>query len=260
MYTVSEIYDTLLNVESTGNKVVASYPIHKRLIFNKKKLTIPEIILERAWIAQNSHIYDAGCGTGFSLFYFKKMLKCTGVGVSLSEQEITYAKQVLKNLEEFKGIDFEVRDFNEARIEKFDVILLIESVKHSTNLNGTIQMLENSLKPGGMIILAEDIAEDEIVENPTIAYYKNSWGLSTIYSSEDYKKAFKNFATIDEVDLTKYMVAKSKFILNIGISLFKFLGKLPFFGRYYSIFGGGMVQELLYASGKVKYKLICFKK
>lgn len=258
MKAVGALYDNLNNFEHYISGRKPPFPIHKKIYNKGKRISIPQLILGKKWIKPESFILDAGCGNGYSLVFFTQNLKCRGIGISLSNREIDSAKKAAELHRLNNSISFQKLDYNNPPDEKFDVILAIESLKHSQDLNSTIQKLSEKLKKGGLFIVVDDMLVDRHNAGKT-DYYKKTWELYHTYSLSNFDSAFSSFELIEEVDLTGSMKQKNHKKLKVYYLSLKLLGKIPFIGKYFSILSGGIYQELMYSQGRMSYRLRCYK-
>lgn len=153
MKELSSIYSSLFRYESKLNR--GSYPIHKRLKF-KHDQNLLDFIMDKVQFKAGENILDAGCGTGHTLFYLSKKHQILGTGISISKDEIEFAKRETARLQLAQNLHFQLMSYDEQLPGLYDKIFCIESLKHSNNIKGTVDNLLNSLLKDGTLIIVDD--------------------------------------------------------------------------------------------------------
>ena len=265
---VSDKYNSLAVFESRITRRKKSYPVHKKLDFGKSGSAktcgdINDWLAERYMPPENSRVLDAGCGNGKTLFTFCRIRNITGMGISQSEVEISLAKKVAESLGYDQGCTFAVKNYDEPLHERFDLIIALESLKHSKNLEHTISNLCTSLNQGGLFIVVEDLLSGSFQEGYFRKLLMKHWSLQDLYLGDDYHAAMHNQGLqIKEVtDLTDLVPRRTRILAALYVYLFGIVSMLtpwPFARRIFSIFQAGFVMEYLYATGKMKYKVLVY--
>ncbi|NQX85335.1 MAG: class I SAM-dependent methyltransferase [Flavobacteriaceae bacterium] len=246
---VKNIYNTLLHWE--GKNSINPYPIHKKL--NQHKFEHPSVyhwISSYYKIDSNAHILDAGCGVGYGSIYLAKHFKCTIKGISLSDAEIKKAKYYAKKTSVSNKVFFQQQSYDNLEANTYDFIIAIESIKHSLDLDKTLNALITALKPNGVLIIIDDFLVRDTHQN-IFCRYARDWRLKT-----DLKYTLFNAFTLKK-DLTSYIKTKSTLQLNLGIFILNL--SVPFH-KIAQIIRGGLYLEMLYQKKTVKYYALEFKK
>jgi len=182
---IKYLYDQLVQFEST-TRTEAAYPIHKKLNFHLSENTssfqdITDWLAHHIDIPDDAHILDAGCGVGYTLLSLCQNTQRTGVGISLSPEEINRANAAAKSANLSKQCRFKVHSFNESLNEQFDLIIAIESTKHSIDLKETLATLSKSLKPEGQLLILEDFLTKEPISLSLKNRFEDYWHLQDNY-------------------------------------------------------------------------------
>jgi len=262
MSTVSKLYDDLffLNRKANDEEV---YPIHKKLTYESSKVgNLYEYILHEVNIPEGAKILDCGCGVGFGSMLLAKTKPQTSVlGISISEDEIKQANKILKNKSTISNCAFQLMSFDELPANSFDLIIAIESLKHSPNFAISMEKVSAALKTDGQLIIIEDIAKakmDGFIEQRL----KKDWVLPELLTMKDYNQL--NVALVKEVELTDrvelpgFIASWSKVVVAEVSTLLLFL--FPKWKRGIKILRGGFYQELLYKLGRMKYSMLMYSK
>lgn len=258
---VKKVYETLSGVETKLNKEEA-YPIHKRLDFGEDS----ELNDAYDWIAKHidlpttGNILDAGCGVGYGSFYLCERSSCNSLGISLSEREVAFAKAIARNKGMENRCQFSVQSYDEKLDVKYDLIIGVESIKHSMELGRTLENLIAALAPDGKLLILEDLFLDESDNRDTKQLCKD-WHLKKAFTLADYKKTINKYPglSLQIHDLTPYVIHKIPLRLKFQyLSSGFFGGLLSIFqkGDLLQIMRGGYALETLYLKQQVKYQVL----
>lgn len=203
---VKELYDQLSTLESRFLKK-ESYPIHKKLIFkNEDYKDLNDWLIDRLILTEDACVLDAGCGTGRTLFKIADKKSIIGLGISLSSVEIDLAKSYrLKN--NYLQINFSTSSFDENLRQKFDLIIAIESIKHSINYKKTIRNLASHLKPGGEFWIIEDVRNVALDLISDTKNFMDWWDVPYLFDKADIEESAINagLQVKETYDLTSKM-------------------------------------------------------
>ena len=260
---IQEIYNLLHDFESTTKikkRKNRLYPIHKRLQFKEEKYNdISDWIIDHLQINKNDSILDAGCGVGYVLTKVCKSFNCSGLGISLSEKEIVYASNINRELGLDNQVSFKQMSFDEKFNDKFDVIIAIESIKHSDSIQNTIENLVKHLKTDGRIFILDDYITDSRFQFLK-KQVKKYWAVRSFYTinAVEEKLAELNlpFKIIDFTPNVGYAKKDFTGVKVIFTYLFLFFVRLFPFYKVYNIYFAGFCLERLYKKGALEYKAI----
>ena len=111
-----------------------------------------------------SSVLDIGCGSGILAFDLAKYYeKVVAVDISPEMLEIAKLKRSAPNIQ-YLFMDAE----NLILDEKFDLITSANTFHHFRNLPNTLQTIKKLLKPGGKVVLLDNVSE---VETPATIVY-----------------------------------------------------------------------------------------
>lgn len=259
---VSEIYDALFDVES--NLKSSTYPIHKKLNFGEGSHVndVYEWLFTNIDIPQNGKILDAGCGVGFGSFFLSENTNCQITGFSLSEKEVDLANSIAQKKGLEKRVKFEVKNFDNHISNKFDLIIAVESVKHSLNLDNALHNLSNALNPNGKLVIVEDFFSGDETNHFAQVMAKD-WSLISVFSKSDYLNFFDKRIQSKTYDLTPFTLKKNGFKLKLRYYLLSFLtafGQIFQKGNFWKIMRGGLALDILYNQGEMTYEVLEIEK
>ena len=113
----------------------------------EKKL---DLICKKLQINKNDKVLDVGCGWGGFAKFASKKYGCHVTGVSISDEQIKYAKEYCKGL----PVEIIKLDYRNLR-GKFDKILICGMIEHvgSKNYKNIMKKVSNCLNKDGLFLL-----------------------------------------------------------------------------------------------------------
>ena len=251
--SVAELYDALHGFESRYRRGTA-YPVHKALQFDDPGIAdIYDWIIATVAISANSRVLDAGCGVGFGTIRLAESNSGPVSGVSLSPAEIETAEKAAASSPARERLTFSTGSFDKPPGGPFDVITTVESLKHSRDLERTLNTLWGVLAPGGTIVIVEDCYSGP-ESDADARQLCEDWRLERLYRGQDID-AFPTGARCRVVSLDAN--------LRLVTPIARVRGRLAtiaraLFGRSIpapvaAAFRGGRCLESLYARGMMNY-------
>ncbi len=113
-----------------------------------------EMICDKLEIGKNDRVLDIGCGWGGFAKYAASTRGCTVVGISLSDEQIRYAREYTAGLPvEIHRLDY--RDLPGSSLGPFDRILICGMIEHVgyKNYRELMQVVHSVLKNDGLFLL-----------------------------------------------------------------------------------------------------------
>jgi SAM-dependent methyltransferase len=257
---VSLLYDALLELEGPYRDAIA-YPVHKRLSFRETEARdIYDWVCAHVELPQRGNILDAGCGVGFGTFRLASLSTCCVVGLSLSEHEVRRARSaaLLSNLAD--RVTFHCDSFDDVPRGAYDLVIAVESLKHSADLDRSLDALCGSLREKGQLVIVEDLyagGGSRAVADRLAA----DWGLRMLYTEPDFV-ARLGAAQCRVVDLTACVPRASQTALLVrramlALALVFVRGRR---GMALRAFRGGLNLQRLYADRAMTYKAIFWRR
>lgn len=252
--SVATVYDRLLNFESAGRK--QAYPIHKRLRLPAQQ-DIYDLVAQGVTLPKTGRILDAGCGTGFGTLKLAAKTGCAAHGISLSAAEVAYAQAHAVQAGHGHRVSFSVSSFDDDLESSYDLIVAVESLKHSANLS-TMRCLFETLRPGGTLIVVDDVLVDDA--NPSrLDRLKSAWALSSVYREHEFRTALApRFPA--STDLTHLVQRRSTANLWLRHAVLNAASLLrPRNQAVHNIFRAGLDLESLYRQGCMRYLMMSWR-
>jgi SAM-dependent methyltransferase len=253
---VDLLYDALHAFEARrrGGSV---YPVHKTLRADRLgRDDIYDWILERVEPTGIRHALDAGCGVGYGSIRLAQRLGCRVTGISLSEREVTSARTAAADLGLGERVTFSRMSFDDLPAGSYELIVAVESLKHSGDLPRSLRSMLGALAPNGVLVVVDDCYAGDgraAAERQLVA----DWELTRLYTEHE---LLAPLAGVHHrvIDLSDGVPSNSKWAIAlrlIGVELVR-----PFAGetldRALRAFRGGLRLEQLYADEAMSYKAI----
>ncbi len=224
-----------------------------------------DLILENLSLQQNPCVLDAGCGFGGTIFWLHEKIGGRYDGITISASQKKIADSHARKKEKKSSCRFFVQNYDQPLGPIYDVIIAIESLIHSKEINHTINNLSNGLKSGGYLLFVEDVLVEECKEETKeFAYLKEYWHIAHFPTEHNYNVAISqaNLSKILEKDLTPIVKLTPLSLIEGIIAVFSMLTKLPFnpiitLAKFHY---AQMILHHYYLQGKIKYKLVVAQK
>ena len=183
--------------------------------FPQSLLRMNEVMMEAANIKPSDKVLDAGCGIGGSSIFLAEKIGCHVTGISLSEKQISKAKElaVKKNVE--TKVDFKVMNYCTTNFpgESFDIVWGCESICYADDKEQFIIEAYRLLKPGGRLVVADGFVTDfKNNDHSTIRNWLDGWQVNYLESPERFQGFMRSagFKNISFSNISKFTVYSSK--------------------------------------------------
>jgi ubiquinone/menaquinone biosynthesis C-methylase UbiE len=183
--------------------------------FPQSLLRMNEVMMEAAAIKSSDKVLDAGCGIGGSSIFLAKQLGCEVTGISLSEKQVTQAKELadkqkVRDKTEFKVMDYCATNFPD---KSFDIVWGCESICYAEDKEQFINEAWRLLKPGGRLVVADGFVTDLNNNNhPIIRSWLDGWHVNYLDSPQRFQE-FMNSAGFQNIlyrDISKFTAHSSR--------------------------------------------------
>ena len=256
---VGRLYDALHAFE-WRHRGPGVYPVHKKLRFDEPDMRdIYDWIAARADLPDGGDVLDAGCGVGFGALRLARGRSCRVTGISLSPQEVARARKAAVATDLADRVTFQPTSFDELPRAAYDLVVAVESLKHSSNLSKTLRSIRRSLKPRGQLVIVEDMNCTD-VDVPIARRLAADWKLTGLYTEDDYLAALgaANCTIFDLSDRVRRTTARW---LRSRLVLVEALLHLVPKRRCTALraYRGGLLLEALYAQRQMAYKAIFYR-
>ena len=127
------------------------------------------MIIDKLQLSPESHILEIGCGWGGFALRAVQRTGCKVTGITISEEQLAYARQRVKQQGLSDRISIEFCDYRkmqhmESSFDRLVSIEMIEAVGHE-NLFEYFAIIDRMLKPGGRAVIQAITYKDEYYQN-----------------------------------------------------------------------------------------------
>jgi cyclopropane fatty-acyl-phospholipid synthase-like methyltransferase len=203
---------------------------------------------------------DAGCGVGFGCQELAKHTQAAVTGISLSAEEIAQAQSSADEAG-LHSLTFKQQSFEELPASQYDCILMVESLKHCSDLDLAMNSIAGALRSKGVCYVVEDVyvapENSSTDESRQVKQLCNDWHLQALWRTGDLKKSAASAGMQLQVksDLTLHMKISSRFLVKTKLVLFSLLSR-AFESSVYPIYRGGFILDLLYAQNNIRHQVL----
>lgn len=215
-------------------------------------------------------VLDAGCGLGGTTFYLQARLGGRYTGITLSGTQCTRATAEAARRGLTDVCLFAVRDYDADLTDLVpagvDLIVAIESLAHAPDPAATIGRLATRLKPGGRLLLVDDVPRDTLAaDDPDFAGFRAGWLCPAVATDATLTVAFARAGLVvcHDEDLTPRVPARRAAtlaaLLTAARAASAVLAPTPA-GVLTGALLGGLRLERLYARRVVRYRLVVVRR
>ncbi len=134
-----------------------------------------DYILKKLELEKGQSLIDLGCGWGFLLVRAAKLYGITGVGVTLSSEQVARARAHAEEQGVADKVRFELLNYQEAHTlgQTFDRVVSVGMLEHvgRGNHDQYFEAVDRLLKPGGISVLHSITQQTEIQTDPWLDKY-----------------------------------------------------------------------------------------
>lgn len=255
----------------------ASFTMHKRLAVPQPSEGarhrtaglehVNDRLLAAANLPAGPKVLDAGCGFGGTIFHWHSSLGGSYDGLTLSRVQQRVARREARRRRIADACHFHVQSYDLPVAGTYDAVVAIESLIHSRDLMTTIPNLAASLRPGGVMVILDDMATEDIdAAAPAEASgLRDHWGCARYSTQADYLSAIDRagLKVENEDDLTAQVQPRDNAVLDRLEATYTRLYKtipLTSARTILSAYIGGLALERLYLKKLVRYRLVVSRK
>lgn len=148
--------------------------------------------------SKDMEVLDIGCATAGFLNILKGYVKRVK-GIELYGPHVEFARECL-------GLDVEMKDTDDIKEEKYDVICLFHVLEHVTNPLDLLGQIYKKLKDKGLLIIEVPNVNDPLISIYDVSSYKNFYFMKPhlfYYSERSIKFLLRNVG-FDDVEFRSY--------------------------------------------------------
>ncbi|HVF58469.1 MAG TPA: methyltransferase [Thermoanaerobaculia bacterium] len=270
------LYDALSRFNLLANLVRFGHPradltLHKALRIpaeqanaygkSERRLYVVDRALAAVTLPPAPRVLDAGCGFGGTVFRWQERIGGTYDGLTVSRVQWRVARREAVRRGLAAACRFHLRSYDAPIEDDYDAVVAIEAVIHSPDFERTLANLVSALRPGGKLVLVEDVPRDEAVDDPDFAIVRECWALGRVPTASTYARALAGdgLRTLHDEDLSALVPTRPPAELAAAEARYRRAHALlpfPAARRVLAAYLGGVAFERLYHRGMVSYRLI----
>ena len=185
------------------------------------------ILVEK--VSESDRVLDLGCGSGMFLPIVAPMCaEIVGVDIS-SDMLISCSQCIKKFFIENASLSNASSDHLPFAAETFDVVYIVDVIHHAEDYEQAVKEVYRVLKPGGRLIVFEPNKF-----NVLLAIFcfldRNEWGALRLGSKRQYRKLFKDFFDIEQIDYNGLLIGPDSRLNCMITDFFNHPAVKPFLG------------------------------
>jgi SAM-dependent methyltransferase len=226
-----------------------------------QRLWINDLALDAAALGPEPWVLDAGCGFGGTIFRWYEKAGGWYDGLTISRVQARLAAREARRRGIGDRCRFRLRSYDDPIAERYDAVVSIEALVHSPSFPDTLRNLSRALKPGGKLILAEDIPLDAAEADPELETVRRYWGLARVPSEAAYCAGIEanRLRVLHDADYSEgFRTMSPKKLAKLDRRYRRLYDLLPAAGPRFVLaaFLGGLALERLYQKRMVRYRLL----
>lgn len=285
---IPEYYDWLSRWVQLANWLAyrdrfAAFTMHKRLAAPADGAGGPtaglefvnDHLLAAAGLGPEPRVLDAGCGFGGTIFHWQRRAGGHYDGLTLSRVQLRVARREARRRGLTEACRFHLQSYDAPPPRPsptpaaggYDAVVAIESMIHSPDLGRTLPNLAGALRPGGRLLVLDDMATGDLdrARPHEAELLRRHWGCARYPTDGDYRGAvgLAGLELIHDEDLSARMRPRPGAVLDRLERTYSRLHRalpLPPVRTILSAYLGGIALERLHAAGDVRYRLLVARK
>lgn len=157
---------------------------------------------------------DAGCGYGGTCLDLERMLGGRWLGITINKRQLRLAERNAEAMGVAERVSFALASYDAPLPCRFNLVVAIESLIHSSTPAATVANLAAALQPGGAFIIVDDMLAEPILpqHEADIAGFKATWRCPVMPTDMQWAQHLEAAGcTVDAVaDLTPRMSPRSE--------------------------------------------------
>ena len=159
----------------------AAHPVHRALADPDggppSPMVIHRLMLDGITLPEDFRALDAGCGYGATMLDLVSRLGGDWTGLTLSAEQQGRGMAAIRAAGLDQRVRIEIASYDAPIVGSFDLIYGIESLIHSADPAATLRNLAGALRPGGVLIVVDDMPADTMPPEAAerLAGFKRFW-------------------------------------------------------------------------------------
>jgi SAM-dependent methyltransferase len=277
--SVSRYYDWLSSFQRVTSWIgqgggYQSLTVHRLLASGDSAIASADVVHERILAAAGSlhapRVVDAGCGLGGTIFYLHRALGGEYDGLTVSPRQRAHAEREARRRGVSAACRFHLRSYDDdlraAVPVGADLVVAIESLAHSGNPARTIANLARIVRPGGRLVVVDDVPDDRLAgTDADFAAFRDGWRCPAIARRGTLLAALAAADLVVEADddLTTLVALREPRALERLVRTnrrWRAWAGWTGAGELIDSLYGGLMLERLYRRGLMQYRLVAARR
>jgi SAM-dependent methyltransferase len=213
-------------------------------------------------------VADLGCGVCASLCRMAKALPLRGLGVTISEEQVTLSRRRIEAQALAGSIECIKGDFCALPpgLGPVDLAFSIEAFVHAPSGDDYFRECARLIRPGGMLIVCDDFITDGRFAQGHRASrwldrFRRGWVASNLCTEAEANEraARAGFSHVTTIDLTPYLEIRRLRDYAAG-ALMRTIGWLPIENNYWLMLYGGHALQIGLKRGWMKHAFVVWRR
>ncbi len=257
--------------ELRGQSGSQAQPVHRQLRDPAggppSAMLVHRLMIEGLNLPASPRVLDAGCGYGATALDLIPVIGGTWLGVTLSTVQAQRGQAEAERRGLGAQLSFALQSYDDPLPGGFDLAIGIESLIHSADPARTIANLAGALRPGGRLVMVDDMPEPDLppATQAQLALFKAMWRCPVAPTRNGWVAAMQaaGLELEREADLTPLTLPRSAEALAAPLARQRrrawWLGWLGLGVREEADIGGMTLEHLL-RERAVRYRLLVARK
>lgn len=231
-----------------------------------------EVLADLAGVKPGDRVLDMGSGVGGSGLWLAKYRGAEVVGLNLVHKQLLRGIELAKKQRVSEKLDSIEADFHELpfKSDTFDILWLLESVEHATDVSHLVKEAFRVLRPGGNAIIAGTFrGRDQLSiqeEKQLGVGFSAAGAFNDFRTSDEWEKVMiqAGFENIKNRSVTQLILRSSEEMTNMcrwGLPVAKALSAIKLVSPIIATNNQwGLYQEGLFRSGATSYNILTARK
>jgi SAM-dependent methyltransferase len=215
-----------------------------------------------------SSVADLGCGVCASLCRMARRLPITGLGVTISDAQVSLAKSRIDAAGLTASVDCIRADFCALPrdLPQVDLAFSIEAFVHAPSGADYFRECARLIRPGGHLIVCDDFARSAQVRSDPrsgrwVERFRRGWVAPNVETQDEAKAlaAAAGFTHVETLDLTPHLEIRRLRDYAAG-ALMRGLGWLPVKNNYWSMLYGGHALQIGLKRGFIQHLFMVWQR
>jgi cyclopropane fatty-acyl-phospholipid synthase-like methyltransferase len=227
----------------------------------ERRLYVVDRALAAAELPPAPRVLDAGCGFGGTVFRWHGRMGGDYDGLTVSRVQWKVACREARRRGLAARCRFHLRSYDEPTTGGYDAVVAIESLIYSPCFEQTFASLVAALRPGGKLVLVDDVPCEEALGDPDLETVRERWALGAVPTASNYARALAadGLRLLHDEDLSAGVQTRTPAQLRAAEARYRRAHALlpPAAARcVLAAYLGGIALERLYRRDLVRYRLI----